>query len=54
MSRTQLERLYRRAYERMAREDGYQPYGYDWRTLRITKPGWVTALERILVAIKQL
>lgn len=45
LSLPQLERLYNRAYVRMSAGDGYQPYGYDWVTLRITKPGWHQTLR---------
>lgn len=28
-----------RIFRRLTRGDGYQPWGYDWPTLRITMPG---------------
>lgn len=49
---TQLERLYRNAYTRMSAGDGYQPYGYDWITLRLTRPGWHATLKSIALAIQ--
>lgn len=48
MTQEQIDRLYRKAYERMSRGDGYQPYGYDWPTLRLVKPGWYRTLRLIL------
>jgi len=47
MTQTQIDRLYRRAWERMTRYDGYQPWGYDWTTIRITSPGWYRTLRQI-------
>ena len=48
LKHTQTFRLYNRAYERMARGDGYQPWGFDWPTIRLTKPGWYRALKIII------
>lgn len=44
---TQKERLYRRLFERMKRGDGYQPYGWDWVTMKTTKPGFYTAMRAV-------
>lgn len=51
LTTTQLERLYDKAYRRMSAGDGYQPFGYDWVTLRITKPGWYRVLRDIQAAL---
>jgi len=50
----QVERLYRRAYYRMSIGDGYQPWGHDWITMWMTKPGWYVTLRDILGAWKIL
>lgn len=50
LTSTQLERLFNKAYKRMAHGDGYQPYGYDWNTIRLTKPGWYHTLQTIRAA----
>ncbi len=47
MNTTQLERLYRKLWERMTRYDGYQPFGYDWPTVRIVYPGFYAALKMV-------
>ena len=49
-SPVQLERLYRKLFESVTRYDGYQPFGYDWRTLWITRPGAWIALRAVLRA----
>jgi hypothetical protein len=43
----QLVRLFWRAWRRMTEGDGYQPFGYDWRTLRITKPSWFPVIRTL-------
>ncbi len=48
MTDKQKARLYRRAYDRMREGDGYQMFGYDWITLKLTKPGWYQTLKLIL------
>lgn len=47
MSKTQLERLYKRIMERIDRIYGYQPFGYDWITLRMCTPEWADALVMV-------
>lgn len=47
-----LVKLYHQAYARMAEGDDRQPFGYDWRTVRLTKPGWYRALRTIIAAAK--
>lgn len=44
---TQLERLYRKAWDRMTEGNGYQPWGYDAVTIRLTSPGWYRTLKAI-------
>lgn len=51
LSLKQLQRLYRIAYARMSAGDGYQPFGYDWRTLWMTKPGWAKILQDIEMTV---
>ena len=43
----QLYRLYCKAWERMTRGDGYQPFGYDRVTLQMTRPEWLAVLDAI-------
>ena len=50
MTRKQLYRLYCQAWERMTRYDGYQPFGYDRRTLAITSPSWLRLIDAIAAA----
>jgi len=52
LNKTQLYRLYRKAWERMTEGDGYQPWGYDAVTIRATKPGWYRTLKAISEAHK--
>lgn len=40
LTNTQLIRLNGRVWDRMTRCDGYQPFGYDFATLRATQPTW--------------
>lgn len=47
MNDRQLLRLERKCWERMTAGDGYQPFGYDERTLRIAKPRWLDTLTTI-------
>lgn len=49
MTLTQLERLYRRLYARIGSGD---PFGADWRTLKLSNPGLHGALEDTLAAIQ--
>jgi hypothetical protein len=53
-TRTRTARLWNRIQARWRREDGYQPFGYDFPTIRITKPGWVPVLEDIASAHNSL
>lgn len=43
----QSARLYNKAFKRMSRGDGYQPFGYDSITLRLTRPAWFETLQSI-------
>lgn len=43
----QSARLYNKAFARMTRGDGYQPFGYDVVTLRMTRPAWLETLQSI-------
>ena len=52
--RTRTARLWNRIQARWRRQDGYQPFGYDFPTIRITKPGWVPVLEDIASAHNSL
>lgn len=47
MNQTQIKRAHRKLWRRVTRYDGYQPWGYDEVTLRITKPGYIQARERL-------
>jgi hypothetical protein len=54
LNRKQVERLWDRAWARMTDGDGYQPYGYDWPTVRHSYPGWYKVLKSINARIAQL
>ena len=45
MTDVQLCRLHRRVWNRITCGNGYQPYGYDRPTLRITDPGNLAILD---------
>jgi hypothetical protein len=47
MTDDQLVRLYVRSWERMTQGDGYQPFGYDSRTLWLTRPSWMRHIDAI-------
>jgi hypothetical protein len=53
MTDDQLVRLYRRAWERMTRGDGYQPFGYDHRTLWLTRPSWMRHIDAMRTEIRR-
>jgi len=46
-SAQQLWRLKCNLWERMTRGDGYQPFGYDRRTLLTTEPGFMRAIDSV-------
>ena len=46
-TKKQIRRAYRKLWEAATAYDGYQPWGYDERTLRLTKPGFIAARERL-------
>ncbi len=46
-STTQLERRYARLYDKVTRGSGYQPFGYDRRTIEIYHPGFTAAWRRL-------
>ena len=47
LSDAQLSRLYRQVCRRMTRHDGYQSFGYDLPTLRLTQPGFLDIILSI-------
>ena len=47
LTRERLRRLHAAAWDRMARGDGYQPWGYDRPTLQITRPDWLKTIDAI-------
>jgi len=47
MTKTQVYRWYCDLWRRMTEGDGYQPWGYDMVTLKITCPGYVKAMYRL-------
>ena len=52
LSVAQLQRLYNKAYRRMDTScGGYDPFGWDWHTLRIARPGWYRTLRGIQAAL---
>jgi hypothetical protein len=46
----QLERVYRRLYDRLA-ESG--PFGWDWPTLRVVNPGLYKSLKEVYQELRQ-
>lgn len=52
--RKRTARLYNKAFNRMTRGDGYQPFGYDAPTLRLTRPAWFATLRSIAQAHNSL
>ena len=53
MTLAQLDRLYDKLYKRMTYGMGYQPYGYDMRTLWMTNPELAHAMTMVLHAIEK-
>jgi hypothetical protein len=47
MTKTQVYRWYRKLWDHITRGDGYQPFGYDERTMRIVHPGFFPARQRL-------
>lgn len=47
MSKKQVERAYRKLWDSATKHDGYQAFGYDRVTLRISKPGLLPAIARL-------
>lgn len=46
---TVLERVLDKIWRHIRKEDGYQPWGYDVPTMRITRPhllAWILSLQR--------
>lgn len=48
-SEAHLDRIWRRAWARMTRYDGYQPFDHDWPTVRAVYPGWYAVLRAIRI-----
>jgi len=53
MRKVQIYRWYQDLWRRMTEGDGYQPWGYDMVTLKITKPGYVRAMYRLKELYKE-
>ena len=47
MTQAQAERAYRKLWRAITAGDGYQPFGYDTVTMRITHPGFFPARDRL-------
>lgn len=47
MTLKQIERAYRNLWERCTRHDGYQMFGYDMRTIRLSNPGFAAGIDRL-------
>ena len=45
LTNVQLFRLMYRLFDRLDARMGYQPFGYDRQTLRLTEPGWLEAYD---------
>ena len=48
MTKKQVERAYSKLWDKITEGDGYQPFGYDARTLRSTHPGFFEARDRLV------
>lgn len=48
MTKKQVERAYVKLWDKMTDGDGYQPFGYDLRTLKSRHPGFVEARDRLV------
>ena len=53
MTKKQIIRAHRKLWQQATAFDGYQPFGYDERTLNLTKPGFMAARKRLLRLYKQ-
>jgi hypothetical protein len=53
MTQAQVYRWYRKLWEHVTRGDGYQPFGYDAPTMRMTHPGFFPAVERLRLLFQQ-
>lgn len=51
LTNSQLDRLVSNVWHRMTAGDGYQPFGWDAISLRLTKPGWWEAYNAILLEV---
>ena len=49
-----VDRQWRAIMRRMRREDGYQAFGYDWVTLRLTRPADYQHLKAMQAAYDTL
>ena len=47
MTNKQIIRAYRKLWESVTKLDGYQPWGYDMRTMAIVHPGFIKARKRL-------
>ena len=46
-TKKQIVRFWNRLFERVTAGYGYQPYGYDWPTMRASHPGLWPAFVRL-------
>tara|TARA_R100001086_G_scaffold7893_1_gene4561 strand:+ start:2260 stop:2430 length:171 start_codon:yes stop_codon:yes gene_type:complete len=53
MNKKQIARIWRKLFARATAHDGYQPYGYDLRTLQITQPALMKARARLQKLYKE-
>ena len=53
MNKTQINRVWRKMFARATRLNGYQPWGYDLRTLWVTEPALMRARTRLQAMHKQ-
>lgn len=51
-TKAQVYRWYCQLWEHATRYDGYQPFSYDERTLRIVRPGFLAARDRLAELFK--
>ena len=54
MTKEQILRAYRTLWRKVTEGDGYQPWGYDVPTMRITHPGFFPAKDRLAAMYREI
>jgi hypothetical protein len=53
LNNTQLERIYRKLWDRVRYGQGYQPFGFDMATLWVTRPQLAQSIADVLAEAKR-